>query len=108
MLTSTAASTSYRVGDVLKFGEATSTTILTASSVRGNVDVNISDDIKAYVNANATFYDASSAKGNYWSTAASMRPNYPQNAAPLIPIDYISPIGNQCLGFDQQCQLDRW
>lgn len=80
----------YRVGDVFKFGEA-KRNHTNRFNVRGNVDVNISDDIKAYVNANATFYDASSAKGNYWSTAASMRPNYPQNAAPLIPIDYISP-----------------
>ena len=80
----------YRVGDVFKFGEAKHNHT-NRFNVRGNVDVNISDDIKAYVNANATFYDASSAKGNYWSTAASMRPNYPQNAAPLIPIDYISP-----------------
>ena len=80
----------YRVGDVFKFGEAKHNHT-NRFNVRGNVDVNISDDIKAYVNANATFYDASSAKGDYWSTAASMRPNYPQNAAPLIPIDYISP-----------------
>jgi len=80
----------YRNGDYLKFGEAKNN-YTSRFNVRGNVDVNISDDITAYVDANASFYDASSAIGNYWSSAASMRPNYPQNAAPLIPVDYISP-----------------
>ena len=56
----------YRNGDYLNFGEA-------------------------YINANATFYNSKSAKGNYWEAASTMRPNFPQNAAPLIPIDMIDP-----------------
>lgn len=80
----------YRSGDYFKFGEAKNNSI-SRFSVRGNVDVNISETIKAWVNSNATFYDSNSAKGNYWSTAATMRPNFPQHAYPLIPVDMVDP-----------------
>ncbi len=80
----------YNQGDFLKVGEAANNNT-SRFSVRGNVDVNITDYIKAHINANTTFYDSKSAKGNYWETAATMRPNYPQHAAPLIPLDLIDP-----------------
>ncbi len=80
----------YNQGDLLKVGEGANNNI-SRLNVRGNVDVKINDFIKAYINANTTFYDSKSAKGNYWSTAATARPNFPQNAAPLIPIDLIDP-----------------
>ena len=80
----------YNQGDFLKVGEAANNNT-SRFSVRGNVDVNISDYIKAHINASTTFYDANSAKGDYWNVASTMRPNYPQHAAPLIPIDMIDP-----------------
>lgn len=55
------------------------------------MDIDITDDIKAWVNSSATFYDSHSAKGNYWEAASTWRPNFPQNAAPLISTDMIAP-----------------
>ena len=80
----------YNQGDFLKVGEAANNNT-SRFNVRGNVDVQINDFIKAFINANTTFYDSKSAKGDYWGAAATMRPNYPQNANPLIPIDLIDP-----------------
>jgi len=80
----------YNQGDFLKVGEAANNNT-SRFNVRGNVDVQINDFIKAYINANTTFYDTKSGKGDYWSAAATMRPNYPQHAAPLIPVDMIDP-----------------
>lgn len=77
----------YRVGDYLKYGEAKDN-YTDRFSVRGNVDVNITDWIKAYINADATFYGARSAHGNYWEAASTFRPN---RITPLIPIDMINP-----------------
>ncbi|MBE6216110.1 MAG: SusC/RagA family TonB-linked outer membrane protein [Bacteroidales bacterium] len=80
----------YNQGDFLKVGEAANNNT-SRFNVRGNVDVQINDFIKAYINANTTFYDSKSAKGNYWEAAATMRPNFPQHANVLIPIDMIDP-----------------
>ena len=99
----------YRVGDYLNFGEAKNN-YTDRFNARGNVDVRISNYISAYVNANATFYNAHSAVSNhkkidangavakdsngkdvicnYWEAAANWRPNI---VAPLIPISYIDP-----------------
>lgn len=80
----------YRNGDFLNFGEAKDN-YTDRFNVRGNVDVKISSFIKAYINANATFYNSKSAKGNFWNAAATMRPNFPEGAAPLIPLSMIDP-----------------
>lgn len=80
----------YRNGDYLNFGEAKNN-MTDRFNVRGNVDVNINSFINAYINANATFYNSKSAKGDYWSAAATARPNFPEYAAPLIPLDMIDP-----------------
>lgn len=80
----------YNQGDFLKVGEAANNNT-SRFNVRGNVDVHINDFVKAHINANTTFYDAKSAKGDYWNVASTMRPNFPQHAAPLIPIDLIDP-----------------
>jgi TonB-linked SusC/RagA family outer membrane protein len=91
----------YRQGDVFNFGEAKNNYI-DRLNVRGNVDLDISEMISAFVNANATFYNASSARStgvinpdqpneratNYWDEASSWRPN---RVAPLIPLSYIDP-----------------
>lgn len=80
----------YRQGDYFKFGEAKNNNI-NRLNMRGNVDVTITNYISAYINANATFYDSKSAKGDYWKTASTARPNRPEYAAPLIPLSYIDP-----------------
>ena len=76
----------YTVGDFLKFGEAKNNRT-NRFNVRGNVDFRINNFITAYVNANATYYDAKSANGgSYWEQAAKLRPN---RVSPLIPISYL-------------------
>ena len=90
----------YRFGDFVNFGEAENN-FTDRFNARGNVDVKINEFITAYVNANATFYNARSAVSqqteqqngqtvtlDYWDMAARMRPN---RVAPLIPISYIDP-----------------
>lgn len=80
----------YRNGDYLNYGEAKNN-MVDRFNVRGNVDVDINNFISAYINANATFYNSKSAKGDFWNAAATARPNFPQGAAPLIPLDLIDP-----------------
>ena len=80
----------YNQGDFLKVGEAANNNT-SRFNVRGNVDVHINDLVKAHINANTTFYDSKSAMGDYWGAAATMRPNFPQHAAPLIPVSLVDP-----------------
>ncbi|MCF0198773.1 MAG: SusC/RagA family TonB-linked outer membrane protein [Bacteroidaceae bacterium] len=80
----------YRNGDFLNFGEAKNN-YTDRFNVRGNVDVEINSFITAYANANATFYNGRSAMGDFWSATSTMRPNFPQGAAPLIPLNLIDP-----------------
>ena len=54
--------------------------------VRGNIDMQISDKITGKINSSMAFYNTATAKGNYWSNAASLRPNW---YTPLIPLSYI-------------------
>ncbi len=76
----------YRQGDFLKFGEAKDN-FTDRFNVRGNVDMKINKFITAYVNANATYYNSRGTNGaNFWSTAATMRPN---RISPFIPLTYI-------------------
>lgn len=75
----------FTQGDYFKFGEAKNNRN-NRLNIRGNIDIKINDFIKAAVNANATFYDARGAKGNYWEAASTLRPN---RFAPLIPISFI-------------------
>ncbi len=78
--------------DFLNFGNAADNNI-SRLNIRGNIDVKLGDKISAYINSNATFYDAKSAvataedgeNNNYWISAATMRPN---RVAPLIPLSY--------------------
>jgi len=67
------------------FGEAKNNHT-TRFNVRGNVDLTMNNWISGKVDANVTYYDSRSANGNYWSDAATFRPN---RVAPLIPISYI-------------------
>lgn len=65
--------------------------------VRGNVDVNLSKSLTAFVDANATFYNARTAnitdrnpdddnEENFWTHASTIRPH---RVSPLIPIHFI-------------------
>ena len=86
----------YRFEDLLNFGPAKDN-YTDRFSVRGNVDLVVNKLIKGYANVSATFYNANQNKGNFWSEAASMRPNFPENAAPLIPISMVDPNASKAL-----------
>lgn len=81
--------------DVFKIGEAKNNNA-NRFSVRGNVDVDITDWISATVGTYTTFYNSraghSIANGDnyddYWALAATFRPN---RIAPLIPLSMIDP-----------------
>ena len=86
----------YRSEDLLNFGNAKDN-YTDRFSVRGNVDLTLNKLISCFANASATFYNNHQNKGNFWGEAASMRPNFPENAAPLIPIDMVDPYGSNAL-----------
>ena len=86
----------YRVEDLINFGEAKEN-YTDRFSVRGNVDLVINKLVKGYANASATFYNANKNKGDFWSAAATMRPNFPENAAPLIDIDMVDPNASKAM-----------
>jgi TonB-linked SusC/RagA family outer membrane protein len=86
----------YRSEDLLDFGPAKDN-YTDRFSVRGNVDLVVNKFIKGYVNASATFYNENKNKGNFWGEASSRLPNYPENAAPLIDINYVDPNATKAL-----------
>lgn len=77
----------YREGSYFKVGKAKDS-YTDRFNVRGNVDINISDYIKSYVDANITFYRGGgySASNNFWNAAATFRPN---RFSPFIPTKYV-------------------
>ena len=75
----------YRAEDLINFGEAKDN-YTDRFSVRGNVDLVVNKVITGWTNVSATYYNEHKNKGNFWSDAATMRPNFPQGAAPLMPI----------------------
>lgn len=79
--------TYYYMDDVFKVGQAKDNNV-NRFSVRGNVDVDITSWISAYVNTSASFYNSRTAKGDYWATASTFRPN---RISPLIPVSMIDP-----------------
>ena len=96
----------YRIADLINFGVAKKN-YTDRFSVRGNVDLVINDFVKGFANANATFYNANKNKGDFWAEAGGFdangvqrglgRPNFPENAAPLIPIDMVDPNASKAL-----------
>ncbi len=77
----------YRYGTPFNFGNARKNYI-DRISVRGNVDMFLSDIVTAFANANASFYNSRTAtgSGDYWKMANETRPNMVQ---PFIPVDLI-------------------
>ena len=86
----------YRSEDLINFGPAKDN-YTDRFSVRGNVDLVVNRQISGFANATATFYNANKNKGDFWADAANMRPNFPENAAPLIPIDMVDPNASKAL-----------
>lgn len=76
----------YTTGTMLNFGEGKNNDRTNRFSVRGNIDVTINPFIYSKIDMQATFYDDSSPNSNFWSDAATVRPN---RFAPLIPLSYI-------------------
>jgi len=86
----------YRAEDLLNFGNAKDN-YTDRFSVRGNVDLVVNKFIKGWANVSATFYNENKNKGDFWSAASTMRPNFPENAAPLIPISMVDPNASKAL-----------
>lgn len=75
----------YRQNSLLKVGNSVDN-FSSRMFVRGNLDMNIRDFLKVRTDANVTFYDDYNALGDWWSNAATLRPN---RVAPLIPLSYL-------------------
>ena len=86
----------YRAEDLINFGKAKDN-YTDRFSVRGNVDLVVNKVITGWANVSATYYNEYKNKGNFWSEAATMRPNFPQGAAPLVPIDMVDPNASKVL-----------
>ena len=86
----------YRIEDLINFGPAKKN-YTDRFSVRGNVDLVVNKYIKGYADASATFYNAHKNKGDFWSEASTLRPNFPEHAAPLIDINMIDPNASNAL-----------
>jgi TonB-dependent SusC/RagA subfamily outer membrane receptor len=57
-------------------------------NVRANIDMDLTDWLKASTKALAIFSDSYVGRGDFWGTAASLRPNW---FSPLIPVDMLDP-----------------
>ncbi len=75
----------YRESSLLKAANAADN-YTSRLFVRGNLDIKLHDLVSAKADANVTFYDAYTAAGNWWSNAATLRPNM---VSPLIPLSYL-------------------
>jgi TonB-linked SusC/RagA family outer membrane protein len=75
----------YNEGSMLKVGN-TKDDYISRFFARGNIDLTLHELITANIDANATFYDARTARTGFWSAAASLRPN---RVSPLIPMSYL-------------------
>jgi TonB-linked SusC/RagA family outer membrane protein len=86
----------YRAEDLINFGKAKDN-YTDRFSVRGNVDLVVNKVITGWANVSATYYNEYKNKGDFWGDAAKMRPNFPQGAAPLLPIDMVDPNASKAL-----------
>ena len=74
-------------GSILDFGDWKSAKYR-RFNVRGNVDLKVNDWIKTSLDGVAFYNNARTPGGDYWTAAATMKPNL---FAPLIPTDLINP-----------------
>jgi TonB-linked outer membrane protein, SusC/RagA family len=73
--------------DLLNYGEAKNNYDMRLN-VRGNVDITLTNWLKATTNTAILMTDDYKGRGNFWGTAATFRPNW---FSPLVPIDYLAP-----------------
>lgn len=76
--------------DLLNFGEGKDNHT-NRLSIRGNVDMKLSDWLTGWVDATAVFNDSRSDLAGFWGAAATQRPTSQYPLVPLIPISYIDP-----------------
>ncbi|MCH7396642.1 SusC/RagA family TonB-linked outer membrane protein [Belliella sp. DSM 107340] len=82
-------------GSLLDFGQA-SQNRNERLNVRGNVDVNITNKISAFVDAAVVFYNGRGVNANFWDGAANIRPH---RFTPLIPVSMIEPDDQTSMNF---------
>lgn len=69
--------------DLLKYGESKNTSNM-RFNVRGNVDMTLASWLKATTNAAVVFNNQYAGRGDFWTNATTLRPNW---FVPLLPID---------------------
>ncbi|MCH7404986.1 SusC/RagA family TonB-linked outer membrane protein [Belliella aquatica] len=74
-------------GSLLDFGQAAQNRN-ERINIRGNVDMNITNNITAFADAAVIFYNGRGVNANFWQGAANLRPH---RFSPLIPISMIEP-----------------
>ncbi|MDR1121307.1 MAG: SusC/RagA family TonB-linked outer membrane protein [Dysgonamonadaceae bacterium] len=74
--------------DLLKYGETKNNNDMQLN-VRGNVDMQLTDWLKATTNTAVILTDNYAGRGDFWGTAATLRPNW---FSPLIPVDQLDPL----------------
>lgn len=77
----------YSSGGLLDFGEGKNARN-NRFNVRGNIDLKINDWINTSIDGTAVFLNNRSQQGNYWSSAATIRP---YEYTPLLPFELIDP-----------------
>ena len=75
----------YRVGDFINFGEGKNN-YTDRLNVRGNINLELAEWAHGWVNANATYYNQRNSNSDFWSAAATLRPN---RVAPFVPVSFI-------------------
>ena len=75
----------YRESSALKVGNAKDN-YTSRFFVRGNIDVELNKVLSFKADANVTFYDAFTARTDWWAQSATLRPHL---VSPLVPISYI-------------------
>lgn len=85
----------YKEGSLLDFGEAVNNKNQRVN-VRGNVDMTLNNFLTAYVDVAAAYYSGQGVNTNYWSQAATLRPN---RFTPLIPISMIEEADEESWNF---------
>ena len=84
-----------QTGTLYNFGEGANS-VKNRFNVRGNVDLKINDWIKTAIDVVGVFDNTNGPTGaNFFSSAATMRPNL---FSPLIPIDMIDPTNKLLIG----------
>ena len=88
-------------GSLLDFGEAAKNNTADRFNIRGNVNMKLNEILKARINASAAFYTSKGVNTDYWSGAATVRPD---RFTPLIPISMIDPTDENSLNLVNSSQ----